>query len=72
MVLPMISLLLHAIQRYRSTTQQRAADTRTAVGVNITNTQELALQHGYAQEAVLATASASYDIAGAHGNCAEV
>ena len=62
-ILAMISLLLHAIQRFRSTSQQGAADTRTAVGVTITNTQEPAPQCKYVREAWPTTAKTRYGIA---------
>ena len=62
-ILAMISLLLHAIQRFRSRNQQGAVDTRTAVGVTFTNRQEPAPQREYALEARPTIAPARFGIA---------
>ena len=63
LILAVISVLLHVIQHCRSLTRTEAADTRTAVGVTITNTQEPAPRRDCVPAASPMIAVAQYGIA---------
>ena len=63
LILTLISLLVQGAQHYRQKNHQGEAESRTAVGVTITNAPELAPQWVYVQEATPPIAPAIYGVA---------